>query len=406
MKSRGAEIHGLLLVAALGAAWLSWTADDDEPASQGEVTLWDLGGKGVVTAVHWEAEGRKVALERKKGPGGAYVWGTTERERKAKPASQPTSQPASQPATPPDKAAAAPEAKPEPEPEAKDKGGAKDDDKDKAEDEAEDDAPVEIDTKVFRANDRALELLDSLAKPKAKRSLGPPTPEQLEELKLKAPEGVVTVTAGGKTKTLQVGMMAYGGGLRYVRDAEAGVAYVVEAKLVDDLKWADSRLVERALHTFKAEDVTTFTVTSGGAAPGPGTGPGPAETKSFTRETDDTAATWLGKLFRLRADRYVAEGEKLHNLEGDDVQEIEVAVVKMKTHEGAGGELRLTRFGEGTDARWYAVTERTGGRVGVSRYQADEVAKDLDGLFPSESTPDSDEDPAPTPDADPTPDPR
>ncbi len=167
-------------------------------------------------------------------------------------------------------------------------------------------------------------------------------------------------------------MMAYGGGLRYVRDPEAGVAYVVEAKLVDDLKWADSRLVERALHTFKADDVATFTVTAKG------------ETKAFTRETDDTAGTWLGKLFRLRADRYVAPDDNLHNLEGD-VAEVEVLKASMKTADGEAGDMRLTRFGEGTEARWYAVTERTKGRVGVSRYQADEVAKDLDGLFPVES---------------------
>ena len=362
MRSRGPEVHGLLLLAALGGAWLSWTADKDEPVSQGEVVIWDLGGKGAVTAVRWEAEGRKVSLDRKKDAKGAFVWGSTERERKVKPASAPTSQPTSKPAANPDARKPA-----EPPAKAADAG--------EGEGEGEP-AKIELDTKVFRANDRAMDLLDTLAKPKAKRSLGPPTPEQLEELKLKTPEGTVTVVAGGKSKTLEVGMMAYGGGLRYVRDPEAGIAYVVEAKLVDDLKWADSRLVERALHTFKAEDVATFSVTTKG------------ETKDFTREKDDTAGTWLGKLFRLRADRYVKEGEKLHNLEGDDVQEIAVFKVSMKTSDGKAGDLALTRFGEGTDARWYAVTERTKGRVGVSRYQADEVAKDLDGLFPSESSAD------------------
>jgi hypothetical protein len=159
-----------------------------------------------------------------------------------------------------------------------------------------------------------------------------------------------------------------------VRNPATDVAYVVEAKVVDDLKWADSRLVERSLHAFKADDVQTFSVTARGA------------TKNFSRGKDDTAVAWLGKLFRLRADRYVGPDDALY--EGDDeLPEIEMFKAEFRTAEGEAGQLRLTRFGEGAKARWYAHTERTHGRVGVSRYQADEVSKDLDGLFPEESAP-------------------
>ena len=142
MRSRGVEIHGLLLVAALVAAWVSWTADEGPPRGEGKVTMWDLGGEEVVTAVRWEAKGRKAELERKAVDGGEpYVWGRTERERKVRPTSQPTSQPSSQPAA----AAAA----------AKSEG----------EGEGEGEAPVEIDKKVFLANARAAEVLVTLAKP-------------------------------------------------------------------------------------------------------------------------------------------------------------------------------------------------------------------------------------------------
>ncbi len=355
MRSRGVEIHGLLLVAALVAAWVSWTADEGPPRGEGKVTMWDLGGEEVVTAVRWEAKGRKAQLERKAVDGGEpYVWGRTERERKVRPTSQPTSQPSSQPA-----AAAAAAATSE------------------GEGEGEGEAPVEIDKKVFLANARAAEVLVTLAKPVAKRSLGRPSAEQLAELQLKEPEGVITVVAGAVTQTLEVGMMAYGGGLRYVRNPATDVAYVVEAKIVDDLKWADSRLVERDLHAFKADDVETFSVTVRGA------------TKTFSRGKDDTAVAWLGKLFRLRADRYVGPDEALY--EGDaELPEVELLKAEFQTAKGEAGQLRLTRFGEGAKARWYAHSERTQGRVGVSRYQADEVSKDLDGLFPEESAPSGD----------------
>ena len=359
MRSRGVEIHGLLLVAALVAAWVSWTDEDGPPQGAGEVTMWDLGGEEAVTAVRWVAKGRTAELERKATAGAEpYVWGRTERERQARPASQPTSQPSSQPAA---SAAPAP-------PAATSEG--------EGEGEGEE-APVEIDKKVFLANARAAEVMVSLAKPVAKRSLGRPSPEQLAELQLNDPEGVITVTAGSATQTLEVGMMAYGGGLRYVRNPTTDVAYVVAAKIVDDLKWADSRLVERDLHAFKSDDVQTFSVTARGA------------TKAFTRGKDDTAVAWLGKLFRLRADRYVGPDESLH--EGDaELPEVELLKAEFQTAQGQAGHLRLTRFGEGAKARWYARSERTQGRVGVSRYQADEVSKDLDGLFPEESTPTGD----------------
>lgn len=373
MRWRGAQVHGVLLVAALGAAWLSWTRDKDEPPADGDVPIWEAdGGKDAVGTLKYEEKGRTVMLERRmEGDGDeaeGYVWGVSEREKPPKAESRP----------------AAPGAG-EGNGEGKGEGEGEAEGEDKGEDKgvgagnaAAPPAKPDVETKVFRVNDRGGELLTSFARPTAKRSLGKPADADLAELELAAPEGRIVVTAGGVDRTLEVGMMAYGGGLRYVRDAGSGVVWVLEAKLVDDLKWADSRLVERALHAFEEKDVRQFQV----SAPGGG---GP---RVFTRSgegdkavwDDETAGTWLGKLFRLRADRYVAPDDKLHNFV-DDVVETSVLDATFQTAEGKQGNIQLTRFGDGTDARWYAVTERTHGRVGVSRYQADEVAKDLDGLL-------------------------
>ncbi len=49
-------------MAALVAAWVSWTSEE-EPEEKGEVAVWDL-GQAQVTAVRFEAEGREVAVER------------------------------------------------------------------------------------------------------------------------------------------------------------------------------------------------------------------------------------------------------------------------------------------------------------------------------------------------------
>ena len=185
-------------------------------------------------------------------------------------------------------------------------------------------------------------------------------------------------------------MLAYGGGMRYVRDPRSGAAFVLDSKLVDDLKWADSRLVERDLHAFSAKEVTQFTVTSG------------ERSRGFVREGeegqevwkdaaapegegDETAGTWLGKLFRLRADRYLRDDDPLHPDEAlAKTEPVPVLRVEVSAAEGAAGYLELSRVGEARDARWYAVTEQTRVRVAVSRHLSDEVTRDLEGLLPAD----------------------
>ena len=376
MRLGSAEIHGALLVAALVAAWASWKADDTPAEKPGEVAIWDLGRAATITKVAYVAEGRSVVLEQRGAGETGHIWATTQREKKARKekkdepaASQPTSQPATPAADagPSAAADAGPKAEPEPEPE----------------------APPEIDEKQFRANKKATEVFASLIRPVAKRALGSLDAAQIEEVQLKEPEATIEITASsGATKHLEVGMLAYGGGLRYVRDPDAGVTYVVEAKLVDDLKWGDSRLVERDLHAFKLKDLTAFAIKAGErsrefARTGDADASKPQWRAPETPEgeVDETAATWLGKLWRLRADRYVKDGEDVTKQGETTNAEVKVLRIDFQAKDGQSGHLELSRYGEGKDAKFYGRTEHTQSLVNVSRYQADEVEKDLEAVL-------------------------
>ena len=345
MRFGGPEVHGLLLVAALVLAWFSWTAGEQEPASS-EVPVWDLGAGEIVEVVYHD-EDREVALEKKSGESGeaAALWAKTLRKRKKQ---------------------AVPE-KPEPA-------------------EAEPEKP-EPEVKEFRVNDKGTKAVERLRKPMAKRALGKLDPDREDELGLRDPEGTLTVRAGSKTHSLQVGATAFGGGLRYVRDAETGVAFVVEAALVDDFRWADARLVERELHAFAKDELTGFSIERGESRKGwtkkaaaEGAGPIWIEAGAVSADADESAATWLSKLFRLRAHRYVRDSEDVEDVVAARSEEARVLRVALSAGEKKG-YLDLRKVGEDKEARFYARTEQTRGLVGVSRFLAEDLVRDLEGLL-------------------------
>ena len=115
-------------------------------------------------------------------------------------------------------------------------------------------APQEANTEKvvhsFPANEKASELLGQLSKLMARRSLGVVPTEELADMKLDKADPYIELVAGGKTHRLDVGMAAYGGGLRYVRTPEDGVVYAVEQTVVDTLRLARSQLRELRLIPF------------------------------------------------------------------------------------------------------------------------------------------------------------
>jgi len=223
-------------------------------------------------------------------------------------------------------------------------------------------------TKAFRGNAKADELLAALRALKAKRSLGTMTDDQLDELKLKSPEASLVVTTGEATHRLDIGMAAYGGGLRYVRNPDNGTVFAMKANHVDNLRWADSRLVERELFGFIKEQIKGMTVTS-------------ATGKQAWDTLDEAAQTWLSKLFRLKVTRYVPQEENWREVDGKSIVPITVASVTLVPKDGTPETLTIARIGEGKGAKFFAQSSHTVAWVAVSNFTASELEKDLEGLI-------------------------
>ncbi len=373
MRLGGPELHGALLVAALVLAWLSWTAAEEEPAGT-EVPVWDLGA-AEISEVGYSDERREVSLTTRldEAGGEAALWART--VKKSKPASEAEQEPGAEqkPETEAEQEPGA-EQKPEPEPEQRP--------------EPEKPEPKEPEIKEFRVNEKGNKAVARLRKPMAKRALGKVDPDREDELGLKTPEGTLSVRAGSKTRTLEVGTTAFGGGLRYVRDRDTGAAFVVEAAIVDDFRWADARLVERELHAFKRDELSAFSIERGETRKGwtkrttaEGADPVWIEAGAVSAEADESAATWLSKLFRLRAHRYVRDSEDVEDVVAARKEEARVLRVSLSAGEKMGF-LDLRRVGEDKEARFFARTEHTRGFVGVSRYLAEDLLRDLKGLLP------------------------
>ncbi|HIA02373.1 MAG TPA: DUF4340 domain-containing protein, partial [Myxococcales bacterium] len=278
MRVGAVEIHALLLVTALGLAYHSWTADDAPPPAQEELAIWDLGATPI-DSMQYLAGKRTLTIERKSDEQGSYLWGVSVREQN--------------------------------------KGNTV--------------------TREFRVNEKGKESFEKLKKPMAKRSLGQLSEADLKEMKLAEPEATIELKAGAETKRLFVGMGAYGGGLKYVREAQSGTVYVLEAKALDDLRWGDSRMVERELLGFKLNQVARVDLT--------------ADKKQRSWNTADTkhesATTWLGKLFRLRVVQYVGKNENIHAVDGKTVESTSVMQVILSTQDGQSNTLKLIRVGDG-----------------------------------------------------------
>lgn len=321
--ARSIGVHaGLLAVAAATATW-AWTRDRTErPVSPTEVTLWSASADAV-ERITWEAKTRKVVLEGKTDPYGRWFQGTVERDAS---------------------------------------GG---------------DAGAQAkSTAVFVSVTSAGKLAETLAQPKAVRSLGRMEGSRAEEFGLASPEGKLTVRVGGVEHELVVGGQAPGGSDRYVLDPARGEAFAIKAEPVRDLEAAESRLLERDLHGWKENDVVSAKIVAGGRARevvrgGYGAKRFWADPASRDKN-DETLGNWMQKLDRVRINDYVAAPPADR-----------VTVLRIE-YTGASGplgfvELAKSKTEAGKD-EWYETSERARLWGKVTSSLAEQVAADLDGV--------------------------
>jgi Domain of unknown function (DUF4340) len=263
---KGQLLHlGLLGVAGVLALGV-WTRDDDGKLSNkaNEVEVWG-GTPDSVTAVSFESKTRNVRIEPRKDALGRWYVGTVDKDEASF-------------VTPPKGA---------------DAGAASN--------------PTKHTTVRFVAVKAADDMMKTLAPLHALRAVGKVEGTRAEEFGLDKPEGTLKLTVDGKPQSLVIGGATPGGSERYAKSG-SGEVFAIAGDVVQNLLYAESRLPERDLQSFKPEEATRVRVTKGGKTRElsrvPDKKEGWADNATPTK-LDETAGNWMTKLGRLHVQDWV-----------------------------------------------------------------------------------------------------
>ncbi len=285
-------IYAALLLVALVAAYLTWT--HEPPGGKGDVLVVDASAEQLQSVVYEEEE-HTVRVTRREGGDDGICWGDTRKLKdaprvpdKVPPVLDRESETEAETET---ESESESETEPEPEPE-----------------------PEKIEEiKSFRGNKTCDKILTRFAPMKAIREFAQLSDEKLAEMELTEPSATLTVTTARGERSFQVGGRSYGTNDYYLRDLASGSVFLVESRVIADIKGGSTRLMERSVFGFKKEDAETAVVAAG-TQQGAFTQMNKDDSKAaFWAASDDTsrahdaADTWLDKVLRLRALSYYTD---------------------------------------------------------------------------------------------------
>ncbi len=269
MVARSIAMHAGLLVISAGLAVNAWLKED-APEEAHEAQLWG-GESEQIQRIEFDADKRKLTLEAKQDEAGRYWIGDVDKV-KSSPASEDPHSPHSEDKEP-----------------------------------AKDEGPQEREQVRFIGVTEVNELAAGLMPLRAKRSLGVLPDERLEEFGFdKEHPATLKVHFSGGVHELLVGGKTPGGSDTYVRQPD-GAAFVLGGNLSGDLNSAESRLVQRGLHSWEEDEAGKAVVISGESS------------RELTRlegkrsnwaveadptKKDETATNWMSKFERLRISHY------------------------------------------------------------------------------------------------------
>ncbi|ABF90184.1 hypothetical protein MXAN_1550 [Myxococcus xanthus DK 1622] len=156
----------------------------------------------------------------------------------------------------------------------------------------------------LRANEVADKLFSRFAPMRAMRALGELDAKKQEEVGLATSPRKLTLTVAGKARVFALASPPGGWGTPYLRSEEDGRVYLLGPAMLPDLENANSRLVDRRLHTFDLGDFDAVTIRAGGAtrafqATGKAPGPVVLAPEDAPERPDDFARNWHDRVWRM-----------------------------------------------------------------------------------------------------------
>ena len=214
----------------------------------------------------------------------------------------------------------------------------------------------------LRGNEVAEQLLDRVSPPMATRDLGPITPERKRELGLEASSRRLRLDTGrdlsAPGRTLEYVVSTPPGAAGAYLLAPDGHLWLVQESLVQDLSAASSRLVDRRLHAFRADEPDALQLQLEGRTRAFVLRRAQGTTKVAPAENPDAPSAegtlWADRLFRLAPLEVLGRGETPR----EGTPTIAFRVEYSRNHRPLGF-LEAGRAGN----EWYARSEHTAGWV-------------------------------------------
>jgi len=339
-------LYAGLLVVGIGASWMRYTSDEAPPKDG--VVLVDA-KKDDLEKIVYKGPDLEVVFEMRTDETGRYAWVVvTEQKKKKK------------------------------------------------------DGQEVVETKVskFKAGSAADKLIEAATPFMAMRLLENVDDSKMTDFGLKEPNTSVQLTAGGKTTTWDLGGETYGTKDRYVRDQATQRIYVVDDEVFKPLKFANSRLPERALSSPKPEEIDSLTLAQSATMvewvqknkqdkdarywerqqP-----PTATDATAQAGAKDETFGNWVEKLLKVKSTAYVQESD----------EPVEPEIMFEFTVRVTGKPAELVTFYRKDDA-WYAKSNHTRGLVKLSRTAIEDLADEVDDVLAGKAPPEKPKKP-PTP---------
>ncbi len=338
---RATVIYGTALAVLLALSWWQWTAEPE--VDRGDKVELLAGKAEAITEIRWTGKKNESTLTRRSDAVGPYFWVDYTRW---------TQKPVL-----------------------------------KTQGEEEDGSPIEptppervAKQSVFKASDKAEELLKSLSPMLALRRLDVTGPDKISEIGLDVPEATLEIVRGDSTQVLDIGGEAYGSRHIYVRRRSDGQIYLVERELLQNLKYARSRLADHSLVGTARKDVTRAVLTAEGETlEATQRNPHDAAKAVWVLASDPENApeqltTWMAQALKLKGMRYADPAAPPVDLESR-------LTLQLFDAKGRSETLELLQVGQSGD--WYARSEHTRGLVKVVRSAAKSLADDVGSVIES-----------------------
>ncbi|PID39254.1 MAG: hypothetical protein CSB49_01855, partial [Proteobacteria bacterium] len=242
----------------------------------------------------------------------------------------------------------------------------------------------------FKGNKATNELMTSLAKLRALRSLGKLGKDKLDEFGLTKSTSTLTLKSGSTTRTFIIGDRTYGNTDYYLQDKADQRVYVVRARPLSDMRYAEFRLMDRDLTPFPPTDVEKVVLVGKGKSRTLYQLNRRTQSKAFWADEKDAKRgkelhrSWIGKLKRLRALEYTRPGQAPKGLR----PLLEVRYFGRGKRLGTVTLLAEQTLVPGTVAAvpkgaqtYYAKSDNTRVPVKLSKTLAAELAKDIDKVM-------------------------